>query len=170
MSTAEIFDWIGYISTGIVVITTFTGLVLWFMGVIPSLWRLGYGLSKRKIAVFSGVETFASLKSILTHSGLFDEENIIPIHGEKDLGSADSTSVYLAYWRDCKDWLDEILEKRHDSVPFIIYVPPEDGRIPEAVMQKLEVHRHTAVTNFRGRLLNDIVTAMITTSYEKRRN
>jgi hypothetical protein len=34
-------------------------------------------------------------------------------------------------------------------------------------MRNLDGKRHTAVTNFRGRLLNDIVTAMITTSYEK---
>jgi hypothetical protein len=35
-------------------------------------------------------------------------------------------------------------------------------------MKKIDGHRHTAVTNFRGRLLNDILTAMMTTAYEKR--
>jgi hypothetical protein len=54
---------------------------------------------------------------------------------------------------------------KDDATPLIVYCPRTD-RISNADMEKIDGHRNTAISNFRGRLLNDIVTAMITTSYE----
>jgi hypothetical protein len=45
----------------------------------------------------------------------------------------------------------------------IVYAPYNKGRIPDDQMENLDGKRNTSVTNFRGRLLNDVVTAMITT-------
>ena len=56
---------------------------------------------------------------------------------------------------------------KSDTCALIIYVPRVLGLIPEEQMKKLDESRNTAITNFRGRLLNDIVTAMITTSYAR---
>jgi hypothetical protein len=71
--------------------------------------------------------------------------------------------------RESPDWMseiDEILRNKSDQCALIIYAPYDKGRIPDIEMAKLDGHRHTAVTNFRGRLLNDIMASMITTSCE----
>lgn len=48
-----------------------------------------------------------------------------------------------------------------------MYAPHEHGQIPREVIVAIEQKRDVIVNNFRGRLLNDIVVSMITTSYEK---
>lgn len=63
--------------------------------------------------------------------------------------------------------MGDILFMKPDECALVVYAPYDQGRIPDEQMKKLDGKRHTAVTNFRGRLLNDIVASMITTSYEK---
>lgn len=108
-----------------------------------------------------------SLRSLLTDSKLFRKNNIFEITTTRDIGKAEEASVYLVFWHDWADDIAQILEKKPDACALIVYAPYEKGRIPDEQMKNLDGKRHTAVTNFRGRLLNDIVTAMITTSYEK---
>jgi len=67
------------------------------------------------------------------------------------------------FWPDWSDSLADILNKKPDECALIVYAPYGRGRIPDEQMKQLDGTRNTAVTNFRGRLLNDIVTAMITT-------
>ncbi len=68
------------------------------------------------------------------------------------------------YWHDWANGISEILSKKPDKCAMVVYAPYDKGKIPDEQMKNLDGTRHTAVTNFRGRLLNDIVTAMITTS------
>ena len=144
------------------------GAVLWTRGIFPALWRLGNGLAKRNIAIFATPENSASLRRLLLDSGLFKSNNILEIARSEDIGVAERASVYLVFWHDWAERIGEILEKKPDGCALIVYAPRDRGQIPENLMKELDGHRHTAVTNFRGRLLNDIVTAMITTSYEQR--
>ena len=55
-----------------------------------------------------------------------------------------------------------------DGTALIIYAPQEHGFIPKETMALLDKKRNVVVNNFRGRLLNDIVASMITTSYERK--
>ncbi len=160
-----ILNLVGYISTLIVVIGTIAGVIMWFKGILPALLRLGNGLAKRKIAVFAKTENLTSLKNLLIHSKLFNEKNIIEITKKEDIGIAEGATVYLVYWNDWSENIDKILQQRKDSEALIVYAPDGPGSIPKDKMRLLDGKRNTAVTNFRGRLLNDIVTAMITTSY-----
>ena len=144
------------------------GFYLWSTGVFPALYRLGNGLAKRKVAVFAKNEQATSLVQLLTDSGLFKKRNIEIITRKEDIGRAERASVYLLFWPEWKDCIDDVLSKKPDSCPLIVYAPRNRELIPEEDMIKLDGHRHTAVTNFRARLLNDMVTAMITTSYEKK--
>lgn len=140
--------------------------ILWVRGVSPALLRLGNGIAKRKIALFAKQDHMISLKSLLTDSKLFRSSNIIEIGTMRDLGRAESATIFLLFWHDWVSEIDGILEKKADRCALIVYAPYEKGRIPDAQMTKLDAHRHTTVTNFRGRLLNDIMASMITTSYE----
>ncbi|MBI2448147.1 hypothetical protein HYV44_01105 [Candidatus Microgenomates bacterium] len=158
---------IGTIETIVLVIGFIWAIILWIKGISPALYRLGNGLAKRKIAIFAKNDNISSLKSLLCDSGLFRDKNIFEITNSGDVGKAEEASVYLVYWHDWADDINQILDKKPDKCALVVYAPYDKGRIPDEQMKKLDGKRHSAVTNFRGRLLNDIVTAMITTSYGK---
>ena len=160
-----ILNYIGYISTIIVVASVVMSVVLWVKGILPVLLRLGNGLAKRRIAIFAKDENLNSLKNLLVQSELFDEENILEITKKEDVGVAECATVYLVFWHDWTMDIESILQQKRDKDALIIYAPRSLGPIPEEQMENLDSKRNTAVTNFRGRLLNDVITAMITTSY-----
>ena len=137
---------------------------LWARGILPAILRLGNGLAKRKIAIFAKNDNLTSLKTLLTDSKLFRGRNIYEIAKKEDFGRAEQASVYLVFWPDWTDGVSEILNNKPDECALVVYAPLDRGRIPEDQMKQLDAKRNTAVTNFRGRLLNDIVTALITTA------
>ena len=139
---------------------------LWVKGVSPAIVRLGNGLAKRKIALFAKGDNLSSLRHLLTDSKLFQQKNILDIRKQEDIGRAESATIFLVYWPDWTSEIAEILNTKRDECALIIYAPYDKGRIPDEQMKNLDGKRHTAVTNFRGRLLNDIVASMITTGYE----
>lgn len=163
----KIFAVAGLVETFILIVGIVWAIVLWIRGIFPALLRLGNGLAKRKIAIFAKNENLVSLKSLLMDSKLFKDKNMIGVTKKEDIGRAECATMYLVFWHDWQDEITEILNKKPDECALIVYAPYDKGRIADDQMKNLDGKRHTAVTNFRGRLLNDIVTAMITTSYEK---
>ena len=80
----------------------------------------------------------------------------------KDIGKAENVSLFLVFWTDWESEIDSILDKKEDKTALIIYAPPRS--IPQEQMVSLDDQRNVTVTNFRGRLLNDIVVSIITRS------
>ncbi len=140
---------------------------LWMKGIAPALLRLGNGLARRKIAIFANTEHADSLRKLLVDSNLFSQRNILVVSSPHDIGSAENATLFLVFWHDFVANIDDILARKTDGCALIVYAQQGLGFLPPDQIAKLDAHRHTTVTNFRGRLLNDIVTAMITTSYEK---
>ena len=159
---------VGHVETVFVILLLVYALILWGKGIAPVLYRLGNGLANRKIAIFAKADNRSSLKSLLLDSGLFREKNILEISSANDLGKAEEASVYLVFWHDWADDIEDILSMKPDKCALIVYAPFHLDRIPNERMIDLDGKRHTAVTQFRGRLLNDIVTSMITTQCEKK--
>jgi hypothetical protein len=160
-------DWVGRVqAAAFVIFILFTAFVV-LHGIAPALWRLGNGLARRKIALFAKADNVSSLKSLLVDSKLVRKKNIIVITTAADIGRAEAATIYLVFWHDWIDDIDGILTQKPDECALVVYAPYDKDRIPADQMKKLDGKRHTAVTNFRGRLLNDIVTSMITTSYER---
>ncbi len=135
-------------------------------GIIPVWWRLGIALSRNKIAIFADSDHFSDLKKVLIDSKLFKEKNIVHI-GTTNIQSAKSADLLLVYWPTFKDKLDNVLMAKSHSVSLVVYAPQEEGRIDEESMNKLNKHHNVIITNFRGRLLNDVFVSMITTKREK---
>ena len=160
-------DLVKYSSVLLIVISFVAGIYLWFKGVFPALLNLGNGLAKRRIAIFARGDDLTSLKALLVDSGLFRAENLIEVTSRKDLGKAEEASLYLVNWHDWSDCIKDVLAMKKDKCPLLVYAPYNMGRIPDEQMVFLDGERNTAVTNFRGSLLNDIVSAMITTSQQK---
>lgn len=164
----EVLSAIGAIETVIFIGLIVYGVFLWAKGIFPALLRLGNGLATRRIAVFAKGDNLRSLKGLLQDSKLFREKNICEITKGADIGRAETATVFLVFWSDWAPAIDEVLRVKPDECALIVYTAYDQGGIPDEEMKKLDDKRHTTVTNFRGRLLNDIVVSMITTGCEKR--
>jgi len=141
------------------------GIYLFFKGLLPVWYRLGMGLAKRKIAVYATNE-FNDLKGLLIDSNLFTPKNIIQID-ENSIKKAETATLLLVHWKPFEIHIDDILKIKKDSDALIIYAPQNEGRIDDETLAKINSHRNAIIVNLRGRLLNDIFTSMITTSYER---
>lgn len=157
-------DWVGRITVVIFLITLFLAIYAWFKGIIPAMLRLGNGLAKRKIAIFAKGDNFNSLRNLLIDSKIFSKNNILQISRVADIGSAEQATVYLVYWSDWQSNINKILQSKKDQTAMIIYA--QHASIPQRQMSTLDTYRNVTVTNFRGRLLNDITASMITTSWK----
>ena len=136
-------------------------------GLIPALVRLGYGLWRKRIIVVAADQKAGELKRLLENSRLFNKKHISIAAPEAEIENLNSANVILVYWNDCTDHIEEILNQKRPNSALIIYAPPQDGRVPNDVMQKLETRKHVVLCNFRGRLMNDILTTMMTVAYDK---
>jgi hypothetical protein len=155
---------LGGIATLFSVIGVVVVAVLVIRGVFPVWYRLGLGLSNRKIAVFANSE-FEALKSMLVDSKLFREKNIVRID-KKELKKAQPFSLLLVHWKPFASEMDSILSLKRDNAALIIYAPQNEGFVDKEMLEKINIERNAIIVNFRGRLLNDILTSMITTSYD----
>jgi hypothetical protein len=147
--------------------TLFTAVAIMFTvfliikGVFPVLYRLGIGLSKRKVTIFAEGE-FENFKSMLVDSKLFLEKNIIKID-KKSLKKAESSTLLLVHWKCFAADMEDIIKIKKDNAALIIYAPQVEGFIDKNILEKINLERNSIVVNLRGRLLNDILTCMITT-------
>lgn len=158
-------DWIGRVTTVIFMVALFYGGYLWLKGILPALWRLGNGLSKRKIAIFAKSGNFSSLRDLLIDSKLFNKNNISHISSESDIKKAESQTLFLVYWPDWKETLGKIVNLKKDGTALVIFAPQDKGFIPKKQINLLD-ERNVMVTNFRGRLLSDIISSLVTTTYQ----
>lgn len=134
-------------------------------GVLPVWIRLGKGLSNKKIAVYAEGE-FDNFKDLLIDSGLFKEKNIEKV-SSASLSKGETHTMMLVNYNEFENKIGDILNFKKDSDALIVYVS-NGVRVPQNIMDYINNHRNSIVVTFRGRLLNDIVTSLITTAYEKK--
>jgi len=166
ISIVDFLDWVGRVTTIVFLLTLVYGIYAWSKGILPALIRLGNGLSKRKIAILAKGDHLRSLESLLLDSKLFDKKNVIDISTDSDFGRAEQATLLLIFWHDWQDKIADILSAKKDNTALVVYAPQELGFIPQDKLKELNSKRNVIVVNFRGRLLNDIVGSLITTSYQ----
>lgn len=159
------FVLIGGLSTVAMIFTFVYVAYLVIKGVLPVWYRLGIGLSKRKIAILASSE-YSSLKSMLVDSKIFDKDNIFQIN-KNDLKKIEDENFLLVHWKEFQDKIKEILNLKKDATALIVYAPQDEGRIDQQTLDEINTHRNTIVVNLRGRLLNDIVVSLITSGYKR---
>ena len=81
-----------------------------------------------------------------------------------DTGGAEQATLFLVSWHDWQDHITDVLLAKKDSTVLVVYAPPQT--IPPERMKDLDGKRNVILTNFRGRLLNDIVVSLMTTGYQ----
>ncbi len=158
------FITVGGLTTTVFVVGIFYKLITMFLGVSPIVFRLGLALWKREVAIFASLEVYESLKSSLIDSKIFQERNIVHIKID-NIDKAKNKTIFLIDWKSFGDQIDSVFSSRHsDQTAIVIYAKPQS--IPHDKMNDIANRPNTVVVNFRGRLLNDILTSLITTSYE----
>ena len=152
-------------ATALLTILTFLyGVACWFFEISPIVFRLGLALWKRNVAIFSSADQFQSLKNTLIDSRIFTERKIVHITAD-NIERAKNETIYLVDWESFGANIEQVFSTRYNhQTAIIIFAKP--GSIPQETMGQIANRPNTVVVNFRGRLLNDIITSLITTSYE----
>jgi len=141
-------------------------VICWTFGITPILFRLGVALWKRRIAIFGSTEAYTSIRASLKDSNLFKEKNIVHITAD-NIDKAKNETIFLVDWETFGNQIDQVFSARKNhQTAIVIYAKP--ASIPNDKMSDIANRANTVVVNFRGRLLNDILTSLITTSYERK--
>ncbi len=160
------FTVIGSLTTILAILTAIYALVCWIIGITPVVFRIGYALWKREIAVFSSQEQFNVIKTMLLDSKIFSEKNIVNIN-KGNIEKAKKFTIFLIEWETFSDKINEIFMSRvSEQTSIVIYAKP--GSIPQNQMADIANRTNVIVVNFKGRLLNDILISMITSSYNSK--
>lgn len=159
MNPLDITDFYGNVST--LIIAIIAGFFI-FKGLFPSLYRLGIHLSKRQLAVFAEPEAFDSIKETLVNSNLFSRNNVIRI-SKDSISSAEKYTLFLVHYPSYQDTLEKIIEQKSNTDALVIYAPSGTARVSEAHMVAINKLDNALVVNMKGRLLNDVLSCMITT-------
>lgn len=158
------FTVVGALSTIVLILGVLFKSICWFFKVTPIVFKFGISLLDRKIAVFTSQEGYNQLKNCLIDSKIFKEKNIIHI-AINNIDKSKNYTVFLVEWESFKDKINDVfLARKNDQVPVVIYANP--GSIPNEIMSDIANRPNTVVVNFKGRLLNDILTSLVTTTYE----
>ena len=170
--TNPIFVFIGRCMLVLTVVGFLLTAVSWTFGLATPVWRLGLGLRRRKIAIASDIDTFSSLKTDLTTTRIFRENNIKHVT-KNHLAAVKNHSLVVVHYKSFSDEdIKQMLNDKESTCGMIFYYPEHDpasgNRIPNDMFQEILKRENTTVVNFRGRLLNDIINTIITTSYQKK--
>lgn len=160
-----LFIVVGGITVTLAFIAFVYRLVCWTFGITPIVFRLGIALWQRRVAIFGSAEVYESLKNSLVDSNIFKQKNIIHI-GSDNIDKAKNETIFLVDWETFSDKIEQVFSARKNhQTAIVVYAKP--ASIPQEKMSDIANRANTVVVNFRGRLLNDILTSLITTSYDR---
>ncbi len=158
------FAIIGGFSTLLVMLGILYRIACWSFCIVPVAIRFGIAIHKREVAIFADDKAFGDLEECLTNSKIFKKKNIVLIR-DGSLEKAKTKTVFLVDWTSFGSNIDKIFAlRKNEQTPIVIYAKP--GSIPQDQMNIIANQINVIVVNFKGRLLNDISTLLITTSYD----
>jgi len=162
---------VGMLTTIFAICLFVWAIISWILGVYPLFLRLGFGRWTRKIAIVANDNMYSILKTDLVDTGVFREKNIHQIKDGALSKIKEATLALIHYQSFTEDQIKTILADKKSNAGFIFYFPeftPPTVVIPPAMMKKINNQQFTTIVNMRGRLINDIVTTLLSTSYDKR--
>jgi len=162
----NLLDNYGRISAVIVISVTLWGIVLWSRGIVPVTIRAGK-MRQRTVAIFGSDENYDEIAACLGETKLFKRKNFIQIKNKGNLAASLGKEIFVVSWADWGDNIEKILDRKTSETGVIIYAAPE--AIPGEMMGSLQEYNFVTVTNFKGRLINDLVTMAITIRYAKKK-
>ena len=125
----------GVLPTISIIIGFFYTVYLVIKGILPVWYRLGLGLSKRRIAVFFDRDIYESLKSTLADSKLFRQKNIVHI-SKNNIDKAKDETVFLVDWQSFSDKVEQVFSvRKNHQTAIVIYAKP--ASIPSEKMSDI---------------------------------
>lgn len=164
-SIVNFLDAYGRIATLIVILFALWRLILWFRGIVPLGVRAGK-LRGNTIAIFAKSDHYNELVKCLDTTRLYNKKNFSQIAALSDLESSEGKRIFIVSWEDWGNDIQKILDKKTASTGIVIYALP--GAIPHPTMAMLQQYNYVTVTNFRGRLMTDLLTMAVTIRYAKK--
>lgn len=165
------FEIVGAITIVVGIVNLFISIFSWGLGVFPLFWRLGFGRWSRKIDIAADNANFNSLKSDLLETGIFREKNMRQVCNTCISKAKNSGLLLVHYQSFSADQIKTLLSCKKPNAGYIFYFPefnPATNKIPDDIRDLINNEQFTTVVNFRGRLINDIMTTLLSTSYDKR--
>ena len=171
-----ILDNVGYISTIIVLLTAIIVLYKKIIINFKIFNRIGKGFINRKIAIYADITWGTEIKEVLTQT-YFNYKNIYIFSNWKNYLINDATLLIINFndfkknlntnsdENYIKNELDKFIQLRKGNaqIPIIIFAQTSQD-IPRNIYNSLTEQINITVVNAKGRLVNDIVTYIITTS------
>lgn len=163
------FEIVGMITTSVMI---FGGIVLffgWFSGVFLVMKRLGLGRWYRKILIISTNDGGQCLKRDLVDSGVFREKNITVATDNNLADVKNSDLILYDYWK-LPEYISDVLRNKQKEAGLVVYSPANNQRMPTDAVEMINKEPFTVLVNMRGRLVNDILVTLMSTSYDKKRS
>lgn len=163
-----LFELIGIVATLVLLaggIATFFG---WSAGIFMVMKRLGIGRWYRKVIIVGSHSETSSLKKDLIDSGVFRERNISEADERNLADVKESSLILLDYWSLTSTQVATVLSNKEKSAGLVVYSPMGKGRIPDEISEKMNNEPFTTLVNMRGRLVNDLLITLMSTSYDKK--
>lgn len=137
-----------------------------FAGITQALIRFELALFAKKIAIIAGLDDFNDIRKDLVNSGLIKTRNIQHVTN-KHLDEAQSALLMIIVHEYLSnEEFNAVVRGKKPQCGLIVYCPPEKGRIDEQGMKLLSMISFTALCNFRGRMVNDVLLMMLSTSFK----
>lgn len=137
-------------------------------GVTQAMCRFGLALCAKRIVVIAGSDDFIDIKHDLVNSGLIKEKNIQHITNRHLDEVQSALLVIIVYGYLEYEEFSAVARGKKTQCGLIVYCPPEKGRIDSQGMNLLSMIPFTALCNFRGRMVNDVLLMMLSTSFKRK--
>lgn len=163
------FEIIGAVTVIAAIIGGLSVFFGWSAGIFMVMKRLGLGRWYRKVLIVSDVNSGQALKEDLVGSGVFREKNIKVI-GEQNISEVkNSDLILLDYWSISPKKSLVVISNKQSSAGLVVYSPMKNERIADEVTERINDEPFTTLVNMRGRLVNDLLITLMSTSYDKKR-
>lgn len=155
-----IFEIWGIVSFIALVIGAFTRLG-------KAAWRFGLALFKKKIAIVASDDDCRDLEEDLADSGLIKKKNIEHISDKHLAKVNEALLLVVVYGYLHEEDFKALVRGKNAQCGLIVYCSPENGYVSKEDKALLGKTAFTTLCNFRGRLVNDVLLMMLSTSFKK---
>lgn len=162
----EIIGAITIVGAIIVGLATFFG---WTAGIFMVMKRLGLGRWYRKVLIVGSTSETKSLRKDLEDSGVFRKSNISEVDGRNLSDIKEASLILLDYWSLTKPQVSTVLANKRKQAGLVVYSPMGKRRIPDEISEAINNEPFTTLVQMRGRLVNDLLITLMSTSYDKKR-
>lgn len=141
-------------------------VVLGVMGLVKPAYRFGIGIAWKKVFIVADGNTRQELQGDLERSGIIRKRNILEKTDGQISDLAAARLIILEYGYLGEEKIQNIVSNKCSDCGVLIYAKPRE--ISDESMSRLNRSQHVSVVNLRGRLVNEILLLLISTSFARK--